>query len=550
MSLDDGYIKLTDPNPYHQVIVVSQKVINNGFKNMWNLAKMNPDPSPLKHFKQSSHGESLESDIGIPSVRLQVTSTDPMLYFMLSLKEGKLILFKSEDGDDTFQWDIKDWTFAFSVAISHKKIEEGTAEYNEFQQRSGLPNSVFSLAQLFIDTSSSTKWDKKHSDFGDKTEAYKNLPAAAKGSFATFVGKWLHAMEAGGCNILGYLAQAKNDELNKYAPTFPPTSIDYHCYPWRGPKGNDREEDGVDKNALCYLMMTNNKSNPSQVGLPYTTAWVDDQDHGATFCMNRSLFWPWMQEIIRDVIIGMVPFPDKPSVEWNDIDHNLPFGSSINTHVGDLNPSKNEYTWVTNWQPGKLKWNLDCPERQSKNKAYNPRKQSDWMELIETATTRGWLEVNEGSEMIKIGGGSDFVFTANHDTHTYTRMKFPISWSMEMNMTAVEGGGLVFKPALGSSKITVTHEVEGNMKWGQKPEEIAKEWEEMMQKGMVDSLKSVQDKLFYGLAHQNRLFLPAKGSFLMKDPKFNSLGDLMVHLDYNGADPPPIKDDHFNSLGA
>lgn len=121
---DYTYISKTNPDPYAQIIVLSQNVINDSFENMWHLAQLDDD-SPLKHFKQSFRsGDKLESDIGIPSVQLQVTTKDPMLYFMLRMSDGSLFLYLSEDENDDshIDWAIKDWVFAFSVTIGKSNL--------------------------------------------------------------------------------------------------------------------------------------------------------------------------------------------------------------------------------------------------------------------------------------------------------------------------------------------------------------------------------------------------------------------------------------------
>lgn len=113
----DSYVSDTSPLPYHQIIVLSQKVINAGFKNMWKIAQ-GDDDSPLKHIKQSIHGEYIDSDVGAPSVQLHVESREPMMYFLLSLTKGELAVYESDESEDLFKWDIKDWVLAFNVDIS------------------------------------------------------------------------------------------------------------------------------------------------------------------------------------------------------------------------------------------------------------------------------------------------------------------------------------------------------------------------------------------------------------------------------------------------
>ena len=114
-----SFINLTDPAPFDQLIVLSQRTINDSFKNMWELAQLDDD-SPLKHFKEKFRsGDYLDTTIGVPSVQLQVTTKDPMLYFKLRMTKGELFLYLTNDesNDSHIKWDVKDWVFAFSVTI-------------------------------------------------------------------------------------------------------------------------------------------------------------------------------------------------------------------------------------------------------------------------------------------------------------------------------------------------------------------------------------------------------------------------------------------------
>lgn len=117
-----SYINSTKPDPYDQLIDISQKAINKSFEYMWNNAQLDDNKkNPLKHFFYSVFGSwtQIDTDVGIPSVQLQVTTTDPQLYFIFRMTKGSLQI--SPDGDpdnpDAIKWDIKDWSFAFSVTI-------------------------------------------------------------------------------------------------------------------------------------------------------------------------------------------------------------------------------------------------------------------------------------------------------------------------------------------------------------------------------------------------------------------------------------------------
>lgn len=117
-AFTNSLINGTNPNPYEQILVLSQKMINDAFYNMWVIAD---DDTPLHRFETSTRGgDTIDvEELGAPSVQLQVTTVDPQLYFLLPLTSGSMKLYTSSDPtDDTHvDIDIEDWVCAFSVKI-------------------------------------------------------------------------------------------------------------------------------------------------------------------------------------------------------------------------------------------------------------------------------------------------------------------------------------------------------------------------------------------------------------------------------------------------
>ncbi|RFU77336.1 hypothetical protein TARUN_4888 [Trichoderma arundinaceum] len=542
-----SYINSTDPTPFDQIIVISQKVINESFQNMWELAQLDDAASPLKHFERSVRGgDYLKTDIGAPSVQLQVTTKDPMLYFMLRMTSGSLLLYLTNNPDDDshIQWDIDNWVFAFSVTISRKYIDKNSAEYKQFKDRAGLPNWDFSLARLFIDASSTTKWNPDLSNFGDRQQDFKNLPTPARATFETFIQTWLNAMNDDGCDILGYSAQASQDTSDQYQPTFPPTSIDYDTYPWRDTP-TSQDQNNIDSNGLCYLMMSNFIS-PASKSISYSGQYVDVTNHDATYVLNRGLFWPWMFTVLRNVVVSMVPFPDTPILYWDNSDPSHPYAGGMGYHFGDYEAGVKDYQFVSSG-PGQWSW-VGRPLTSSKQ-VYNPGNSGDsetiheWTNIITPTTpvnpSGGTLTFTAGSEQITLTGKSSFVFRVDHDTgkrNKYTLMTFVLNWTIGIAMASVEDGGVVFR--ISSTAVNCNATSEGNLSWNPPADVVASEFKSQMTSSLSSAVGKAEADLMNALANQHRLFLPAKGSFLMRDPVFSSKGDLMVGLTYNGADPP------------
>ena len=107
----------TNPDPYDQIFVLSQKTINEALDNMWAIA---PDDSPLLsfHFSPPHSAASLDCTLGAPVVKLQVTNQqNPQLYYYLNMQSGALKLYISDASDDLKTFDVTDWSIAFPVKI-------------------------------------------------------------------------------------------------------------------------------------------------------------------------------------------------------------------------------------------------------------------------------------------------------------------------------------------------------------------------------------------------------------------------------------------------
>ncbi|KAI5926245.1 hypothetical protein F4810DRAFT_656079 [Camillea tinctor] len=539
-SSQDSYVSDTSPIPYHQIIVLSQKVINAGFKNMWKIAQ-GDDNSPLKHFKKSIHGEYIDSDVGVPSVQLHVKSREPMLYFLLSLTKGELAVYESDESENLLTWDINDWVLAFNVVIDQKQISKDSDKYKEFKERAGLPESNFSLAQLFIDSSSSTKLNRDLTTFGE--HSLDELSPAASASVLQFLTHWITVMSESDNSVLGYAAQREKDsnELNEYAPSFPPTSIDYFPYPWLGDSGDGSAQDFQDQNSLSYLMMSDFQDPPIQGAMPYTGAWTDGGSRGATYCMGKSLFWGWLLPLMRTLSMAMAPVPETPYVEYIGTPPETPFSFGARFHIGDDNASDDDYNWIPSNQST---WEATSPTKYTDARADDPNKKNDYQTAQQwSRNIEAKVYFEAGKETITLGGSSRFTFDLTHTRGSYPSTRFlmhaDITWSIPLQMASIEEGGVIFQmPQKGNVNVSPVVEID-TMRLDDLPTAIAQRMADSLKERMSSALSSVENELTYALANANRLCLPAAGTFFMKDPIFNQKGDLLVQLAYDGADPPP-----------
>jgi hypothetical protein len=114
----DSLITKTNPTPYHQLVVLSQLMINNGLYNMWAIAD---DSSPLHTLPDvtvDGAGGLPDGQLKAPIIRLHVASMDgPQLWYYVNFDSGTLKLYDTEKNDTMKSWDVSGWSFAFPVVI-------------------------------------------------------------------------------------------------------------------------------------------------------------------------------------------------------------------------------------------------------------------------------------------------------------------------------------------------------------------------------------------------------------------------------------------------
>lgn len=111
------------PDPYQQAIFLSQKTINQAFRNMWELA----DPaSPIRYVKvQDRAGNTLTASLKPPTVLINVADNNNfMAYLQWNFDQGQMKLFTSANpSDPTIKtFDVSNWVYAFGSDIGKERM--------------------------------------------------------------------------------------------------------------------------------------------------------------------------------------------------------------------------------------------------------------------------------------------------------------------------------------------------------------------------------------------------------------------------------------------
>ncbi|KAI0841843.1 hypothetical protein F5Y06DRAFT_258375 [Hypoxylon sp. FL0890] len=538
----------TDPSPYDQVIFLSQEMINKAFHNMWALTPKK-NPPPLREFKKSYRTGDIDIKLDPPTINLMVTTKqDPQLYFMLNMKSGTIETYVSSDpADDTKKkFDVTGWKFGFSVKLASKTVPKNDAKFSAAVTQAGFSPDTYSLAQLYLDVSSSTKNTEQYNSYGSYD--WKSETPETKAAFMGFCQNWWNIMSESNCTIIGYSVQAKKPDTTKVdTATFRPTSIDYFVYPWKDPDSYSPQlTDGSPKNALCYLMMSDFTKQPDRIGLEYSGTFVNG---GGLYIMNSDIFWgKWLLPLLQGLNKGAEIIPDEPTNEYfpNPSDgYHWAAGMCYHVGVSGSHGTTDPYYAFTksNWSPGTWTWS---------------GKQRKWSKTVsdgshtthvvsQTSTTSTELSFDQGGQGVTLKGKTVFDFNVqfnwdNSPMGKPSHLTITSEWHFKMAVSRVDDGDLQFarvKQPTDEKPCTVTVVADpGDVTWKSGFESIKHNFSDTLNSYIDEDTHEIQNALLRSLKGQDRLFLPASGTFLMKDPKFNNRGDLLVTVSYNGAEPP------------
>jgi hypothetical protein len=122
MAIDQGQ-KKTNPSPYDQVIVMSQRFINASFARMWQEA---PYDDPLKRFERT--GPRTQDMIKVTFEPPQIFIPAPdrnypgQVYLRMKVLRGDIYLYSNSTNAFPDHYDMDGWDLYFKMRISKHPI--------------------------------------------------------------------------------------------------------------------------------------------------------------------------------------------------------------------------------------------------------------------------------------------------------------------------------------------------------------------------------------------------------------------------------------------
>ncbi|KAL4815456.1 hypothetical protein BDW67DRAFT_176276 [Aspergillus spinulosporus] len=506
-SVEWSRVNQTDPSPYDQVFILSEKVINEAFEAMF--------PTPVPFSRQDKEAVRTRrtgqwianARVRAPRISIHVEERNPayLMLFTLSFDSGRIHLRTSPPGaPSTFgNFPLAGWKLVFKTRIASKVLNSSDPKYSIYQSSAGFRDSVFELAQLYLDTSgelylyldsyynrltdtdvgAGAGFDASKSNCGGTS-----LPQDTLDNLKLFVNEWLTSADERQLNVIGYSLTRQQPTTRCDLGTFAPAVIDYAPYPWLDPRRPTVETDGLPQNALGIFTYTDRNRHRGYGGLSSRGAFTDG---GAAFCMNRDLFWnhyllPILSEINQKTEYILGKNPKHPQA------HDRYF--SWKQHTRDSQP---HWTW-----------------KGDKQKAVVFRPLGKWR-CVQVAQSSTDLSFAAGGKDVHIKG-----------TVVQTE------WGLRLHLEAVRSGGLQIhadKPTVSTKTAKYTPRLSA---FSKSMQAAISNYEKNIVKNLRNKLAPISKHLANGLVNLHKLFLPGGGVFRFGTPLFNKRGDLLADLEY------------------
>ncbi|GIK05329.1 hypothetical protein Aspvir_009436 [Aspergillus viridinutans] len=457
---------------------------------MWAIA--DPSSSIRRIQIKTRSGEAILGQLKAPTVIVNVTDFNSMLYFQWNFSSGTMNLYTTEDPNnpDMKTFDLSGWTVAFRTSLSREAIPPSDPSYPGYVAKMDLPSSsIFSIAKLYIKSQESPGYYPEGSNF--QGIDWSKESDATQNHFQQLRVVWMDAMSRGGLtNIAVMLQTEKPQTVNPLAPTFPPTSIDYSVYPWKDPVYPLPPSNNSNSNALCYLIMTSKETPPVPPQIAYTGTWVNtdpsEPGRGAILCMSDALFWEsWLLPLLQVI---------------------------------------NRATQIQPYNPHLIPWEGHPGVTQS-------------------ASASTSVTFTSGGQAFSITGKNAVSINCTSFGQWYSKsdMSFTMQYKLNFAVTRVDDGGLqILCTSSRVSKGPVSYHTE-NINWTPAWDVIGHMCQDSAGGSFERSLEVYRDNLLNDLAGVNKLILPGAGDYLCSNVMFTKPGALVTNLAYNGAAAPGEK---------
>ncbi|KAL4960398.1 uncharacterized protein BDV14DRAFT_204709 [Aspergillus stella-maris] len=548
----------TNPSPYDQIFILSENVINEAFRAMF--------PSPVSFSRQDQEavrtrrtGQWISNaKVEAPSISMHVEERNPsfMAFFTLSFDSGRIHLRTSPPGaPSTFgNYPLTGWKLVFKTRIASKVLNSNDPKYAVYQSSAGFRDSVFELAQLYLDTSdvgAGGGFVPSKSYFGGTT-----LPNDTLQNLKLFVNEWLTSADDRQLNVIGYsLTRQQPTSPRNWVGTFAPAVIDYAPYAWIDPRRPTVETDGLRENALAMLTYTDSSRRHGYGGLSHSGVYTEA---GAAFCMNRDLFWnqfllPVLQELNQKTeVIPQTPrrlVVETRYVLGKNPKHRNPNDSYFNWRRQESN-GQLHWTWkgqnqknAVTWQGSSASYRVahvgELPYPESAARGLATDKPPFFSVLAHSSTD---LSFAAGGQDIKVKGTIVYDYHLKFSANpSYMAFHSETEWNLGLRLQAVRGGGLQIVKT-GNPTVRAKTVKASNSKWN--PGSVAdlnrglRGLENNIVKYLRAALANISNQLARDINNLHKLFLPGAGVFRFGTPMFNNRGDIIADLEYLNTSAP------------
>jgi len=507
-----------------QVIAISEDSINSILSARYNSQLKRKTDRRLREFHHAlpKYG-AISATLSAPRIQMAVPESPESVYFFLNFEKGSFQYWTGfgPTAEQETQ-DISGWSVAFETSFGLSRL--ATVPRAIASQITLKPGS-YSASQLILGFSAAAAaklvWT---TSVCPGLEDNEDLRFAIQNIFKTYMDTYLQWLSTGAYSVLGYIVKVEDPSANAQLaiPSFPPTAV--KCLIQNYVPATVEFKSQYPARAGLDMFVIEEMVDQPFPDIPYNPAKAGNWIIGgldANLTISRRIFWE-CYVLQKFALLNMQCLTlANDSSYWSQ-------GRKGSKETGNDwiitdGPRPVSAPWILNATKATFKW-----QGRLKREAEGARCILDtaisndlaWIPGSDTATIsvsimQNWSVHSDNLRSLKIGADSC------------------VSWTAAMTLNTIKAGELSVTVACGAPDLQYLTNMslfDGQQCCIPLREHHENQVNEALKSGV--DMGKIQTELTDALNGQSKFVFPGGGDFFMKNPKFNTTGDLLIDLSY------------------
>ncbi|KAF2109646.1 hypothetical protein BDV96DRAFT_651625 [Lophiotrema nucula] len=572
-------INRTSTGVYDQVVALTQQLINDTLSDLY-LHIFKTAPGTLRFDLTRCDGSGLaNAELGPPrvAVGVEVGGINSMMY-QITIKSGTLKMWLTQDSKNPslLCYKVSNWQFAVPAYMIHTDLSKTSSEYNEVRQRMNQPGDYTihqlaltlldaQLGEPYLDFCSFGEWSpedyivdasgNQHFPPGEgvsMTRTWFDFPPIVQILFPDLLQDVAKIVAVSGLNVLGYAATTEHPTDSTSRPSvLTPAAVKFQTYPWIDENNRDKYIPRMELTGKCelnYLLFLENLGSSMPPMAPFLeqpngnwTSALDpaadaDPQWGSVVLSGRNFIGSVVAPKLTELNRWMAPVVNSVKVNIDYQEGDVPIWWKLTTNwEAVIGPTSGSYSLSKGSSKGwkgfesltdeAVEW--VCKSEQPEVKAHDTSL-AKWIDGYGNSSIFVRLYVLPGETTMTLEGRADLRFKNKWYTQTHgdSETSWVCSWKIVFTLQSLNDGGLYMD--ISKRKLNIESSGTEGLTFTQSTPENP--W-----KATWANFDGKLNEMHNLLQWQDRFYFPPKGTFALKNPMFDHLGNVICDIKYRSA---------------